>query len=329
MSKLLQVNNLGICLQQGNTSLQAVDGISFAIDPAKRLGIVGESGCGKSLTALAIMQLLARPQLNINSGSIKFCGQDLLQADNNSLCRLRGKSISMIFQEPMTALNPVLTISRQLCEVLKLHEGMGKQAASSRAAELLASVGFDRPAQVLQQYPHQLSGGMRQRVMIAMAISCNPQLVIADEPTTALDASVKRQILELLQQHCAASGAALLLISHDLSMVRDYTDDTLVMYAGRVVEQAPSKLLFSSPRHAYSKLLLSALPRNAAKAKQPLKTIPNQVAALHEYIEGCRFCQRMGYVGDDNLLRPELREAASGHYIEDCARCSSTHWLGI
>jgi len=327
MSMLLEVKNLGICLHQQKNCLQAVEGLDFSMAAGQSLGIVGESGCGKSLTALAVMQLLARPQLQINSGSICFKGENLLQADNRRLCQLRGKSISMIFQEPMTALNPVLSIQRQLCEVLELHLGMKAKQARLRALELLASVGFERPQQVLQQYPHQLSGGMRQRVMIAMAISCQPELIVADEPTTALDASVKRQILELLQNYCAESNAALLLISHDLSMVRDYTANTLVMYAGRVVEQAASKQLFASPLHAYSKLLLSALPRHAAMPKQPLKTIPNQVAPLHEYIDGCRFCQRMGYPDHLNLQRPRLIQLSPGRLLQDCPRCRGTHWL--
>jgi microcin C transport system ATP-binding protein len=266
---LLAVNNLGVAFTQGGKTNTAVDGVSFQLDKGKTLALVGESGSGKSVTALSILKLLAYPAASHPQGSILFKGENLLDADEADLRRVRGRDITMIFQEPMTSLNPLHTVEKQIGEILDLHQNLKGEGARSRIIELLGKVGIRDPETRLQDYPHQLSGGQRQRVMIAMALANNPDLLIADEPTTALDVTVQAQILKLLKDLQQEFGMALLLITHDLGIVRHMADDVVVMQKGKVVEQGPAKSLFAAPQHAYTKMLLAAEPKGAPPPIRP------------------------------------------------------------
>lgn len=296
---LLSVKDLTVEFQTEDGLMKAVEGVSFEVNKGETLGIVGESGCGKSVTALSIMQLLAKPVGKIKSGSIVFEGQDLLKLKESELRKLRGNRISMIFQEPMTSLNPVFTIGDQIMEAVRLHQGLNKKDALAKSIELLKLVGIPAPELRVFNYPHQLSGGMRQRVMIAMALSCKPDLLIADEPTTALDVTIQAQIMELMRSLQQELKMGIILITHDLGVVAETCDKVAVMYAGQIVEQATVREIFSSPRHPYTLGLLNSVPGyhggeeiRGIDGKPRLKTIPGMVPNLLELGIGCRFHDR-------------------------------------
>jgi peptide/nickel transport system ATP-binding protein len=269
-------------------TVKAVDGVSFTLGRGETLAIVGESGCGKSVTALSLMRLVADPPGRIVAGSVRLEGTELLALDEAAMRRVRGKLISMIFQEPMTSLNPVMTIGRQIGESLVLHEGLSRNAALGRAVELLQLVGIPEPAQRAREYPHQLSGGMRQRAMIAMALACRPRVLIADEPTSALDVTIQAQILELIGRLQRSLGTAMIMITHDLGVVAEIAERVIVMYAGRKVEEAPVGELFARPLHPYTRGLMNSIPRGAAR----LQEIPGIVPALSNLPPGCAFAPR-------------------------------------
>ena len=323
---LLSVQNLTTAFQTDEGLLTAVDGVSFSIEPGQTVGLVGESGCGKSVTAFSINRLLPQPSGRILSGAIRFDGKDLTQIPDDELRAIRGRDIGMIFQEPMAALNPVHRIGRQLSEVFLLHTRCSKKQAWDQSIALLRKVGIPEPEQRAMDYPHQLSGGMKQRVVIAMAIALKPKLVIADEPTTALDVTVQAQILALMKDLQKEMGMGLLLITHDLGVIAETCDEVVVMYAGRVVEQAPVRELFSHPRHAYTRGLLASIPRLSTPRRSRLRTIPGTVPPLHLMPAGCRFCPRNGAPADSPTLtvRPPFIEAAPHHFIEACPRCSGS-----
>jgi peptide/nickel transport system ATP-binding protein len=322
MSKdLLKVEGLVTSFRTDSGWVRAVDGVSFTVPKGKTIGLVGESGCGKTVTAMSIINLLPQPAGNILEGKILFDGEDLRHAASRRLQEVRGGSIGTIFQEPMSALNPVERIGKQLVEAIRLHKKVRKNDALVRAVELLDKVGIPSPERRIMDYPHQLSGGMRQRVMIAMAISCEPQLLIADEPTTALDVTVQAQILELIESMQRDLGMAVLLITHDLGVIAENCDEVVVMYGGRVVEKASVLELFANPLHAYTKGLLSSIPRLEYERKTELKTIEGQVAAIRDFVPGCRFCQRMEREGKTLEERPEFKEVSPDHWVETCMSC--------
>ncbi|MBK1792504.1 ABC transporter ATP-binding protein [Persicirhabdus sediminis] len=318
---VLELRNVVTAFDTEGGQLVAVDGVSFSVPAGKTVGIVGESGCGKSVTAMSIVQLLPQPAGTILAGEVNFCGEDLLKADHERLYEVRGGEIGVIFQEPMTALNPVHRIGKQLSESLILHLGLDKKAAWARSIELLEMVGIPSPELRVSDYPHQLSGGMRQRVVIAIALACNPKLVIADEPTTALDVTVQAQILELLSQLQKDQGMSVILITHDLGVIAESCDEVVVMYGGRVVEQASVYDLFANPRHAYTQGLLASIPRLDTPRKSVLKTIPGNVASIDEFVPGCRFCQRMERTGETLTNRADFIEIAPRHWVENCPLC--------
>ncbi len=290
---LLEVRDLITEFRTDEGVVRAVDGVSFSIPQRGILGIVGESGCGKSVTALSIMRLVPSPLGRIVQGQILFEGHDILTLPEREMRALRGNQIAMIFQEPMTSLNPVYTIGDQLIEAIRLHQKLGRRAALTRAKDMLALVGIPAPAERIESYPHQLSGGMRQRVMIAMALSCEPKLLIADEPTTALDVTIQAQILELLQRLQAEFSMSIMLISHDLGIIAEFVQQVVVMYAGKVVEEAGTQGLFASPKHPYTQGLLSSVPSYGDNASLPrLPTIPGVVPDLRHLPQGCRFQER-------------------------------------
>jgi len=293
---LLAVENLKTHFYTSDGVVHAVDGVSYAVNAGETLAVVGESGCGKSVTALSILRLVPSPPGRIVAGTIRFQGADLLTLSEAEMRAIRGNKISMIFQEPMTSLNPVLTVSRQIGETLRLHQGLDAYSAGRRAVEMLRLVHIPEPERRARQYPHQLSGGMRQRVMIAMALACNPKLLIADEPTTALDVTIQAQILYLMRELKAKTGTAIILITHDLGVVAEMAQRVVVMYAGRKVEEAPVRALFVSPRHPYTLGLLASVPRLGAargsQAPQRLAEIPGTVPSLRDPIVGCAFAQR-------------------------------------
>jgi peptide/nickel transport system ATP-binding protein len=293
---LLEVRGLKTRFSLEEGPVLAVDDVSFSIPPGGTLGVVGESGCGKSVTALSIMRLVPEPPGKVVGGEVRFKGRDLLALPEGEMRRIRGNQLSMIFQEPMTSLNPVYTVGEQIGETVRLHQGLDRKQARARAVEMLRQLGIPAPEQRVDAYPHQLSGGMRQRVMIAMALACNPELVIADEPTTALDVTIQAQILDLLKRLQAERGMAVMLITHDLGVVAESCDAVVVMYAGRVVEQAPVRALFSRPAHPYTAGLLRSIPSfhavEAGEGRQRLKTIPGMVPSLRRLPVGCRFRDR-------------------------------------
>jgi peptide/nickel transport system ATP-binding protein len=291
---LLAVEDLRIDLVAGGERHAAVDEVSFEIARGETFGLVGESGCGKSITALAIMGLLQRP-LEVGGGSIKFDGQPIEDLDADELRRLRGKRLAMIFQEPMTALNPLLPVGRQIAEMFILHEGASWRDAERRAIEVLARVRVPAPERRARDYPHQLSGGMRQRVMIAIALACSPDLLIADEPTTALDVTVQSEIVDLMRELCAENGTAILMISHDLGLVASMCRSVGVMYAGRLVEVRSSVDVFKAPAHPYTRGLVASLPRlgsRAALGRNRLREISGVVPSIRDFPPGCRFHPR-------------------------------------
>ncbi len=322
MSSLLDINGLVTSFETDSGSVRAVDGISFSVEKGKTVGLVGESGCGKTVTAMSIIDLLPKPSGHILGGEINFKGKDLRMIENSEMRRIRGGEIGVIFQEPMAALNPVQRIGKQLVEILKLHEGMSSKDALKKAVELLDAVGIPAPEKRISNYPHQLSGGMRQRVMIAIALACEPDLLIADEPTTALDVTVQAQILELIESMQEKLGMAVLMITHDLGVIAQNCDEVVVMYAGRIVERAPVKEIFANPRHAYTQGLLNSIPRIDSERKSELNTIPGQVASIQDFVPGCRFCQRVDRQ-DKSLLetRPDYREISPNHWVETCPEC--------
>ncbi len=292
MNPLLEVENLRVEFHTDEGIVGAVGGISFSLAAGQTLGIVGESGSGKSATALALLGLLPRPAGRVAGGRAMFDGVDLVSLSQRKLARLRGQRVAMIFQDPLTALNPFLTIGEQLTEVTRLHLGHNRRQAADHAAHLLDRVGIPAAARRLADYPHQLSGGMRQRVMIAIALACHPTLLIADEPTTALDVTIQAQILELLADLQRSEGMALMLITHDLGVVARVCDRVLVMYAGRIVEDAEVRQLFARPRHPYTRGLLASLPRTDSRPGQRLTPIPGQPPHLADLPPGCAFRER-------------------------------------
>ena len=315
MSALLEVRGLRAGFDTDTGYVEVLDGVSFELASGETLGLVGESGCGKSVSALSIMNLLPKPAGKITAGSIEFHNRDLVVLPQEEMHDVRGNRISMIFQEPMTALNPVHRIGNQIVEAVKLHEpDLPRTNARQRALEMLERVGIPAPDQRLKEYPHQLSGGMRQRVMIAMALAMQPDLLIADEPTTALDVTIQAQILDLLREMQRESGMAILFITHDLGVIAELCDRVTVMYAGCVVEQASVSQLFSSPRHPYTQGLLRSIPILDGIPKQPLATIPGVVPALIDMPDGCRFRNRCPNAEKDcELESPELTQALERH----------------
>ena len=313
-SPLLRVKNLRTYFDGAGGVVKAVDGVDFEIGRGKVLGVVGESGCGKSVTALSVLRLVPSPPGKILSGEILFKGENLLKYSEAQMRSVRGRQIAMIFQEPMTSLNPVLTVGEQIAEMLRVHLKLSRRAALSRAGELLDTVGISSPLQRLKEYPHQLSGGMRQRVMIAIAISCEPDLIFADEPTTALDVTIQAQILSLLARLKERMGLALVLITHDLGIIAETADEVLVMYAGKVIERASTARLFDDPRHPYTLGLLASLP-TSAKPGERLRTIPGSVPRPNEFPKGCRFTPRCAFAFDRcPNEEPPLLERGAGHF---------------
>ena len=322
---LLEIKGLSVSFETDEGRVQALDAVDFEMGHGQTLGLVGESGCGKSVTALSIMRLLPKPIGCVTAGSILFQGEDLLKLSPDGIREIRGNEIGMIFQEPMNALNPVMTIGDQLSEVFLLHQEILAKEAWGKSIEMLKSVGIPAPESRVFEYPHQLSGGMRQRVVIAMALACKPKLVIADEPTTALDVTVQAQILELLQVLQRQQGSSILLITHDLGVIAESCDEVCVMYAGRVVERASTSELFASPRHAYTRGLLSSIPRLDRTPKTELSTIDGMVPSLSDLNQGCRFAPRSGKVHPQHLLdeRSPFVEIAQGHWVEECSVCTN------
>lgn len=311
---LLEVRNLSTRFATDDGYVQAVDGVSFHIDEGETLGLVGESGCGKSVTSLSVMRLVPSPPGEITSGEVLFEGRDLQQIPESEMRRIRGGSVGMIFQEPMTSLNPVLTIGRQITEALEIHLNLKGKAARERAVETLARVGLPDPGQRFDDYPHHLSGGQRQRTMIAMAISCNPRLLIADEATTALDVTIQAQILELLQSLCEEFRMALLIITHNLGVVARYAQRVAVMYAGRIIETGPAEEIYASPRHPYTNGLLGSVPRLDATVGARLTSIDGEIPDLANLPTGCAFAPRCQWAVDRCRSElPELGPSGADH----------------
>ena len=314
--KLLEVRGLKTHFATDDGMVHAVDGVDLHIDAGETLGVVGESGCGKSVTAFTIMRLIPIPPGRIVAGEILWRGRDLLKLSTEEMRAIRAKEIAMVFQEPMTSLNPVYSVGEQIAEVVRLHEGLSRRAALARAAEMLRLVHIPHPERRVNDYPHQFSGGMRQRVMIAMALSCSPKLLIADEPTTALDVTIQAQILELLNDLKDRLGMAVMLITHAMGVVAETAQRVVVMYAGKVVEEAAVEDIFSSPRHPYTQGLIKSIPRiDAADAgTRRLDAIPGVVPSLLEPRPGCRFAARCPLAIEEcTAATPELREITPGH----------------
>lgn len=294
--------------------IKAVDDLSLRLRKGRVLGLVGESGCGKTVTALSILNLVPYPG-KIVSGKVLFEGRDLLALSAREIRNVRGARISMVFQEPMTALNPVFTVGNQIAEVLTAHQKISKQQARDAAVELLRSVGIPSPEKRVEEYPHQLSGGMRQRVMIAMAIACKPSLILADEPTTALDVTIQAHILELLGTIQAEMGMAMMLVTHDLGLIAERAHEVAVMYAGRIVEQAETRELFANPQHPYTRGLMASIPEHGKAGKKRLKTIPGTVPRLYDLPKGCAFSPRCDIKTDKCAIMPELIEVKPEHWV--------------
>jgi len=315
---LLEVERLQTHFGTIDGVARAVEGLSFHIDARETVAIVGESGCGKSVTSMSILRLIQEPPGKI-AGRIMFEGRDLLKLSDAEMRKIRGKEISMIFQEPMTSLNPVLSVGRQIGETLRLHEGMSAQQAERRSIEILTLVGIPAPERRVREYPHQLSGGMRQRVMIAMALACNPKLLIADEPTTALDVTIQAQILDLMRDLKTRVGAAIMLITHDLGVVAEMAERVVVMYAGRKVEEGDVRSIFARPLHPYTKGLLGAVPKLGSSlseaGRSKLTEIRGQVPSLRSIIVGCAFAGRCPMATDFcRTVAPAVEEKTPGHW---------------
>jgi peptide/nickel transport system ATP-binding protein/oligopeptide transport system ATP-binding protein len=314
---LLTIRNLHTYFFTDEGVAKAVDGVDLELKEGGTLGVVGESGCGKSVTALSVMRLIPDPPGKITQGEILFAGTNLLDLSEAEMRKVRGRSISMIFQEPMTSLNPVFQIGDQISEVLRLHEGMSRREAWDRSIEMLKMVGIPSPERRVQEYPHQLSGGMRQRAMIAMALACSPKLMIADEPTTALDVTIQAQILELMNRLQRDKGMSVILITHNLGVIAETAQNVAVMYAGRIVEYTEVKPIFGNPMHPYTQGLLKSIPRldedHARKAR--LEAIPGLVPSLLELPKGCKFSNRCKYVFEKCGEEPQLIEAEPKHLV--------------
>ncbi len=314
---LLEIDNLQTQFFTDAGTVRAVDGVSLKVHKGETLGVVGESGCGKSVTALSVLRLIPDPPGKIVGGAIRLEGRNLLDLPEGEMRKVRGGSISMIFQEPMTSLNPVFTVGDQIAEGVRLHQKLSKRASWNKAIEMLRLVRMADPERRVKEYPHQLSGGMRQRVMIAMALSCNPNLLIADEPTTALDVTIQAQILELLNQLKTKLGMAVMLITHDLGVVADTAARVAVMYAGRVVEEAPVMELFTNPLHPYTQGLLASIPRIEKSERRPrLQAIPGMVPDMLELPRGCKFQERCTKIFEPcRGEEPPLKAVKPDHYV--------------
>ncbi len=318
---LLDLNNLVTRFYTDDGTVHAVNGISYTLEEGETLGVVGESGCGKTVHALSIMRLIPSPPGKIEAGEVIFGGRDLLKISDREMRHVRGADIAMVFQDPMTSLNPVHTVGFQIMEALKLHQGMGERAARNRAAELLDLVGIPDADQRLDDYPHQFSGGMRQRAMIAMALSCNPQLLIADEPTTALDVTIQAQIIELVKQLQERLGMAVMWITHDLGVVAGMAETVNVMYAGYIVERGSVKQIYGEPRHPYTIGLLGSLPRLDEAPGTELVSVPGLPPDLLELPPGCPFAERCAYAEDQCVeAMPPLEEADREEHTVACWR---------
>jgi oligopeptide transport system ATP-binding protein len=315
MAKLLEIKNLQTYFFTEEGVVRAVDDVSWSVDEGETLGLVGESGCGKSVTALSILRLIPDPPGRIVGGEILFEGRDLLQISDSEMRTVRGNRIAMVFQEPMTSLNPVLTIGAQLMEAIQLHLGLGDNEARARAVELLDMVGIPEADGRLSDYPHQFSGGMRQRVMIAMALSCNPKLLLADEPTTALDVTIQAQVLEIMARLASELGTAVIVITHNLGVVSRYADNVIVMYAGKIVEMGTTMDIFKKPRHPYTVGLMESVPRLDATEHVRLSTIEGQPPLLIDPIPGCSFEPRCAWAIDKCATeQPPLEIKEDGHF---------------
>ncbi len=310
---MLSVKNLQTTFHTDAGDVVSVDDVSFDLNPGETLGIVGESGCGKSVTSLSVIRLLGKNG-RISSGSVEFEGQDLATVGEKEMRKIRGGKISMIFQEPMTSLNPVFTVGYQMMETIRLHMQMSKEETRDYAVEMLKKVGIPRAEAVVNSYPHELSGGMRQRVMIAMALSCKPNLLIADEPTTALDVTIQAQILHLMKALRQESGTSIMLITHDLGVVAEMADRIIVMYAGQVIESADVYTLFDHPAHPYTIGLMKSIPSIDLAETERLESIPGTVPSIYQKIEGCRFCNRCKYAQERCRKEPPtLVDQGDGH----------------
>jgi peptide/nickel transport system ATP-binding protein len=314
---LLEIRGLQTDFATDDGTVRAVDGVDLWIGRGETLGIVGESGCGKTVTALSALKLIAMPPGRIAGGQILWQGRDLVPLGHAAMRGIRGKEIGIVFQEPMTSLNPVHSVGAQIAEAVREHEGLGRRAALDRAIEMLALVHIPNPRRRVGDYPHQFSGGMRQRVMIAMALSCNPQLLIADEPTTALDVTIQAQILDLLGELKSQFGTAIMLITHAMGVVAETAQRVVVMYAGKIVEEAPVEELFARPRHPYTQGLIRSIPRvDKAGVKTRLEAIPGTVPSLADLPPGCRFAPRCRFAMPVcTRAVPPLREVAPGHKV--------------
>jgi oligopeptide/dipeptide ABC transporter ATP-binding protein len=313
VATLLEVRNLRTTFATAAGLVRAVDGVSWDVAEGETVALVGESGCGKSVSALSIMRLVAEPAGRIEAGEILYKGRDLLKLSDAEMQHVRGREIAMVFQEPMTSLNPVLSIGRQLTEGLEIHMNMAPAQARARAVELLGMVGIPDPERRLAQYPHHFSGGMRQRMMIAMALACNPSLILADEPTTALDVTIQAQILELMRDLARRLGVAMLIITHNLGVVARYADRVNVMYAGRIIEQAAAREIYANPRHAYTLGLLRSVPRLDEPRRARLDPIQGQPPDLTRLPPGCSFAPRCAYRVERCSEAPKLVEVGPGH----------------
>jgi oligopeptide/dipeptide ABC transporter ATP-binding protein len=316
---ILEIEDLRTHFFTRDGVVRAVDGVSYNLAKGETLGVVGESGCGKSITALSILRLIQSPPGRIVSGEIRFQGVNLLERTEEEMRRLRGNEISMIFQEPMTSLNPVMTVGRQIAETLMLHQNLSRRAAFERAVEMLKLVRIPEAERRIRQYPHELSGGMRQRVMIAMALSCNPKILIADEPTTALDVTIQAQILQLIQELKEKLGTAVILITHDLGVVAETAQRVVVMYAGRKVEEAPVGELFAAPLHPYTRGLMAAVPRLGSaldSERRRLAEIPGIVPSLRDAASGCSFAPRCTFASERCRADfPPTEQPRPGHTV--------------
>ncbi|MBM3530975.1 MAG: ABC transporter ATP-binding protein [Alphaproteobacteria bacterium] len=319
MAKLLEIDGLRTQFLTSAGVIKAVDGISYDVNEGETIAIVGESGCGKSISALSILRLIPNPPGRIVGGSIRFRGRDLLQLSEEEIRNVRGRDIAMVFQEPMTSLNPVLTVGRQLTETLQQHLNMTREQANARAAELLGMVGIAEPERRLKQYPHHFSGGMRQRVMIAMALCCDPKLIIADEPTTALDVTIQAQILELMKDLTRRLGVALIVITHNLGIVARYADRVNVMYAGKIIESGPAAEIYRDPQHPYTLALLRSVPRMDQPRRARLDPVRGQPPDLSRLGDGCAFAPRCGFaVARCSRETPQLAPAGAPGHIAAC-----------
>jgi peptide/nickel transport system ATP-binding protein len=315
--RLLEIRGLKTWFDTDDGVVRAVDGVDLAIDRGETVGVVGESGCGKTVTAMSVLKLIAMPPGRIAGGEIRWQGRDLVPLGQRDMRRIRGNEIAIVFQEPMTSLNPVYPVGAQIAEVVREHEGVSRSAAFARAVEMLRLVHIPNAERRAHDYPHQFSGGMRQRVMIAMALSCNPQLLIADEPTTALDVTIQAQILDLLEEMKDRFGMAIMLITHAMGVVAETAQRVVVMYAGKVVEEAPVEELFARPRHPYTQGLIQAIPRlDRAGERTRLAAIPGVVPSLADPPPGCRFAPRCGLATPAcTAASPPLREVGAGHSV--------------